>query len=506
MQQQITFKLAAAQRQFRPLLSVLALGAASLAGCGGGTAPGQTRTDETPVIAPATVETSGKAFQDQRFHAKLQGAWRVLGEGSLLEIRDNAVEQFQETPSLCYREQTTTPTDALKEMTFRHSAAGEQAKANLHLMPDMPSTYTLERITQIPPSCRAAPPTDALTSYRAMAEIFSQDYAFFQERHIDWAARIKALGPKADGARGDEALQAVLIEALQGFNDPHVNLVRLNQGKPPALVFNADGSAALAMLRQAHAQQTAVPDFDAFQAQWQEQLQNAVQDRLSGGSKGRVLDGAMSWGMLSGNIGYIGLSRLARFSADAGLQSDLTLIRKEMDSALQAMASSKAIIVDIAVNDGGYDLVSAEVAGSFADMRRLAFTVQQQRAQGREAQRYFVTPKGSKPYVKPVYLLTSDRTISAGDTLTLMMRELPHVTHVGQPTSGAMSNLLAKSLPGNFVVTLSNERYADPRGNVYEGRGIPPKVAIEVFKPADRSVLHSSHGAALTALVDIIHR
>ena len=67
-----------------------------------------------------------------------------------------------------------------------------------------------------------------------------------------------------------------------------------------------------------------------------------------------------------------------------------------MDRALLALGDSKAMIVDIALNDGRYDRVSAEVAGSLADTRRLAFTVRQQRPQGNETKSYFFAPKGSK--------------------------------------------------------------------------------------------------------------
>ena len=126
--------------------------------------------------------------------------------------------------------------------------------------------------------------------------------------------------------------------------------------------------------------------------------------------------------------------------------------------------------------------------------------------QGRQPQQWFVEPKGPRQYRKPVYLLTTDRTISAGDSLTLMMREIPHVTHVGQPTSGSMSDKLEKSLPGNFAISLSNESYVDPRGVLYEGRGIPPKVALQVFDPSDPASLTTGHAAAIDKVLSLITR
>ncbi|WP_426105689.1 hypothetical protein [Massilia sp. TSP1-1-2] len=176
------------------LLSMLAL-VAGVAGCGGGH-PAQ------PVVpaAPSTHEIVGTVFRGNHFDANLQGAWRVSGEGSMLEITENAVTQFQETRSFCYSDMVTAPGDVFREMTFPRTANAERVSANLYLSAELPATYSLERSAQIPANCRLPVATDALTSIKAMAEIFSLDYAFFKERNIDWAARIAARnGPRAVG-------------------------------------------------------------------------------------------------------------------------------------------------------------------------------------------------------------------------------------------------------------------------------------------------------------------
>ncbi|WP_232429790.1 MULTISPECIES: S41 family peptidase [unclassified Janthinobacterium] len=296
----------------------------------------------------------------------------------------------------------------------------------------------------------------------------------------------------------------MLVEAVQGFNDEHVALARFD-GAQPVFYVEASGAPTLTMLKQAYDAQDEVGSYGKFESALRAHMQDGVQKRLSGGSQGRVLNGAMVWGQLAGNIGYIGISRMGEFSDNADTATDLAAIRAEMDRAIAGLANTKAVIVDVAINDGGYDLVSAEIAGSFAD-RRPAFTVRQRRPQGRTPSEWFVEPKGGAQYRKPVYLLTTDRTVSAGDTLALMMRELPNVTQVGQPTSGSMSNKLLKSLPGNFVVSLSNESYIDPRGNLYEGRGVPPKLALPVFSAGDPASLFGGHDAALERLIALAKR
>lgn len=463
---------------------------ASLAssGCGGG-------DDETP------AESTGMAVQRGAFDARLKGTWRVLGEGRLIEVGDHEIRQFQEARSICYPDRQTLPAFLLEGYRYeRRQGPDGRATVDLHATEGAPSGYTLEAIPGIPEPCRKAPPADAATVFKTMWDMLDLDYGFFKERQIDWAARYASLRPRITEATDGDALQALLVEALSGFHDEHISLLRL-QDDEPVFAFDGGGSPTLTALHEAFDRQSTEPSFGEFEAQWRRGLQAAMAARLTEGSAGRVLNGAMVWGRLPGNVGYIELSRMEGFSDDANTASDLQLVREEIDRAVAALADTQALIVDIAVNDGGYDVVSAEVAGRFADRRRPAFTVRQHRSQGRPDQSWFVEPKGPRQYLKPVYLLTTDRTVSAGDSLALMMRALPHVIQVGQPTSGSISNKLVKSLPGEFIVSFSNESYIDPNGMLYEGRGVPPRVALQVFDPLDPASLRLGHGQAIDQVV-----
>ena len=72
----------------------------------------------------------------------------------------------------------------------------------------------------------------------------------------------------------------------------------------------------------------------------------------------------------------------------------------------------------------------------------------------------------------------------------MAMRALPNVTHVGQKTRGALSDELSKSLPNGWSLNLSNEIYLDSKGRRWEGKGIPPQIALEVFSPKDLTLGH----------------
>ena len=74
-------------------------------------------------------------------------------------------------------------------------------------------------------------------------------------------------------------------------------------------------------------------------------------------------------------------------------------------------------------------------------------------------------------------------TVSAADVATMFLKHpaLTNITTIGEPTAGAFSNMLQKTLPNGWTFAFSNERYlAAHDGQNYEGTGIPPD--IELFQ------------------------
>ncbi len=458
-----------------------------------------------------TGQFSGKVVSDGRFAPPLQGAWQILGWGMLLEITGREIRRFHQATTFCYPEPDgTEPAKApdLAPLTYRGVFGHADARVDVFEALGAPSDFTMVRIDAIPAKCRRSPDPTPSNTFQAMWEMMDLDYGFFSERHIDWHARLTEFAPKAAQAKDDDALQEVLIEALRGFNDDHVQLQRVRKGEATG-VFNARNSATVRLLRQAFTNQTEYKDPKQFEKAWMRDVRAQIQRRLTD-SKGPMLNGTLIWGKLPGNVGYISFSRMVAFREgvssleDSTAAEDLALVGPRIDEAIAALAATRAMIVDVALNPGGRDLVSAEIADRFADQRRLAFTTSLRRPQGREPQERYIEPRGPAQYLKPVYLLTSERTVSAGETFTLMMRRLPQVTQIGQPTAGSLSDILQKPLPGAFRVTIPNESDRDPDGELYEGRGIAPRRALQVFDPENPGSLFSGHAAAISAILELI--
>ena len=96
-----------------------------------------------------------------------------------------------------------------------------------------------------------------------------------------------------------------------------------------------------------------------------------------------------------------------------------------------------------------------------------------------------------KRYDKPVTLLTTHVTVSAAETFSMAMRALPTVTHRGEATRGALSDVLEKVLPNGWSLRMSNETYLDAEGELWERRGVIPEEEIEVFREATIDTSHT---------------
>src|SRR5438874_3159921 len=126
-----------------------------------------------------------------------------------------------------------------------------------------------------------------------------------------------------------------------------------------------------------------------------------------------------------------------------------------LDDAITAFQGARAVIVDVTDNDGGHDKLAQRIAGRFTDRPRLAYTKVAFGAKDVEPQAFHVEPSEGIRYAGPVYLLTSDITLSAAEVFALYMRALPNVVHLGETTRGAFSDQVDKPLPNGWLLVLS---------------------------------------------------
>lgn len=156
--------------------------------------------------------------------------------------------------------------------------------------------------------------------------------------------------------------------------------------------------------------------------------------------------------------------------------------RKEVDKALEAFKPKKGLIIDLRFNGGGWDYNSYKLASRFIPKGKTIGHFERKRIKGTDkysAMKYrSVKAEGKNQFVKPIVILTSDFTASAAEVFLLIMRELPHVSIIGDHTEGIFSDMYEFSLPNKWEVSLSHQQYFSNNKENFEGKGIPPDIYV----------------------------
>jgi C-terminal processing protease CtpA/Prc len=166
--------------------------------------------------------------------------------------------------------------------------------------------------------------------------------------------------------------------------------------------------------------------------------------------------------------------------------------RRRLTAALDRIARDfrdlKGIIIDIRDNPGGEDGIAIAIINRFCDRKRVAFHRKTKIGPGNDdftpLKTWYLEPQGDVQFTRPIALLTCDSVFSGGEAFALAIKELPHVTIIGDHTNGIFSYQLEKKLPNGWEYCLSYQVYLSADMVCYEGKGVP--VDIEVFnKKAD---------------------
>ena len=183
-------------------------------------------------------------------------------------------------------------------------------------------------------------------------------------------------------------------------------------------------------------------------------------------------------------------------------REDVEAINNIMKSVLADIINTDALIIDVRINDGGWDPVGLAIANHFTDQSIPAFSKYTHTVGGnKDYIKAMFKPATSSPYLKPIAVLASENTASAAEVFLIAMSALPHATIMGETSRGIMADSLYKSLPNNWKFTVPNVFFIDISGNKYEVTGVPPQISA----PTDFSELFdqekdSAIEAALTAL------
>lgn len=316
---------------------------------------------------------------------------------------------------------------------------------------------------------------------------FEDHYAFFKLRNIDWKKTYDQYRPTINKNTTDDELFDTFSKMLAPFEDNHINVIipskkQFKSTKPSSYAkeFPTD---SLRTLFWSMVDQTLV--------------KNGFEKPKYTGPKfhGKNLFTYTT----SKKYGYLRFNRCF-VSDDAESKPDAEVAGKILDSIFKNFINSKTLIVDVRDNIGGNDEFSYEVAGRFAKKKSVGM-YKKTRNGGYEdfgeLETWYIEPKGNPNFLKPVVLLTNDKTVSASDVFSLIMKELPKTTLVGENSRGIYSDMYGFELPNKWLVSLSHQRYYNADMVCYEGSGTPVDIIVKNTK---EDLVHMSDPVLMKAL------
>ncbi|TQR34812.1 S41 family peptidase [Brevibacillus brevis] len=298
---------------------------------------------------------------------------------------------------------------------------------------------------------------DPVANFEVFWQTFEENFSFFPLVKVDWKEVYKTYRPKVTAATSEKELENIFKEMLGKLKDGHTNLIT-----------NENFFSAMPEMERAEFYETNL-----------KAIQGTIESNYMNGALKSKLEGRIQYGRTKNGDAYI---QLREFDV-----SDEKLIDEALADMVQDLADCRNFVIDMRFNRGGDDIFGLKVAGLFTGEKRLAYNKQGRIGgydQFSEPTKIFIEPGAKRFTANKIIVLSGPLTVSAGETGTMALKKLDKVTVIGEKTSGFFSDVLFKTLPNNWIIMLSNERYTSPEGINYEQLGLPPDEQI-ILKQAD---------------------
>jgi len=427
--------------------------------------------------------------------SKLTGVWQSPAYGETIRVdQENNIFVYRHIDEMCWLDdQLETVSneqlnDLLKLGTNSFELIDGYGTADFHAPGNK-----FTRVSTLPTSCLSDNLLDLEDLELSNDEIFSlitkvyeQHYVDFSLHDVDWQTHTSALQATLDEDTTIEELHVKLEELLGPLKDGH-NAVTI--GGNEVRIFNKDLFSTVFIKEfvldnslewPINSDEWTQVNQEQWEAYFSEQLQMIVSNITSLTSEDtniKNLNDGLIWWYVEDNIGYINISAMTGY-AEAP-QDAINIVNETMQEVIQDNQNSEALIIDVRQNLGGSDFISLAIARFFTDSIIHGYSKQARLDNGfTELTPVYIEPSETGSFTKPIYLLTSNSTVSAAEIFTLSMSEFEHVTIVGERSQGAFSDALEWNFNDELVIELSNERYLSKEEIWYEGKGVPVDIMV----------------------------
>lgn len=417
--------------------------------------------------------------------SKFDGIWRSNGYGYLIDARNGNVSAYNITPDSCLYDESIGE-------EFLAYANNDIANGKLRINADATRLYffepfeeysiTFNRQNHLPKLCDLHADNTPINTFNTFASYMSTHYAFFDLYNVNWAQVVEQARPKVSNNLSDKALFDLLSSMLEPLKDAHLSLHGEIDGK--ATTYKPERSTVGdATAKIAEEQNTTKSKIDQkfFKEYW---LSDIYEHILSGDGEITANDW-IQYGLTSEDIGYIAIATTYDYAGEGihNPTNDQAVLSRTLDRAITLFNNQqvKAVVLDLSINFGGHSFPATDIAARFTQEKVWGFSKRAYDAVGLDDTPIYISPSNKPSYRGPVYILAANTTVSGGEELVLALRAIPKVTFVGERTRGALSDILDKSLPNSWTLSLSNEIYTDPQGIRWEGDGIQPDIEVTIF-------------------------
>ncbi len=184
--------------------------------------------------------------------------------------------------------------------------------------------------------------------------------------------------------------------------------------------------------------------------------------------------------ILEGNIGYL------KFDAFP----DVALCGATATAAMNFLAASRALIIDMRENGGGSPAMVQYVA-SYLFSKRTHLNDIWDRATGKTQEFWSRDDVPGRKFggEKPVYVLTSSRTFSGGEEFTYDLQTQKRATIIGETTGGGAHPVGGRRVDEHFIIGVPGARAINPITHTnWEGVGVTPDVKVNAADALDTAI------------------
>ena len=283
-------------------------------------------------------------------------------------------------------------------------------------------------------------------NFEALWRVIDERYCFFEQAEeefgLNWNAVYEKYRPIAEECKNDAQLFDVLGDMLAELRDGHVNLSSIYGTK--------------------------------FYWDWKLNHPINFSDSIQRNYLGKDfrLTNGIKYTALPDSIGYIYVESFAGgFSTD-----NLSLM-------LLNLKDTKGVIIDIRNNGGGMLTSAEKLASAFTDRKIHCGYIQHKTGKGHNEfsrpEKIYLEPSKGAIWLRPAVVLTNRGVYSAANHFVMLMRELPHVTILGDTTGGGSGLPLNSTLPNGWSVRMSACPILNAQGEHTEF-GIAPDVKADI--------------------------